>query len=152
MGPLNGVKIIEVGGIGPGAFLRHDALGYGGRNCSCGEKRRVGAVPSQIRSFDPKPQIHLHQSQNAGRRPDPAQDAGAGGCSPGRVSSRCHGKAGYRAPCLPEEEPQTRLWQDDRLGPRKSPWHERPVTISTILRFPAHCTPSVVKVKSLYPP
>ena len=104
MGPLTGVKIIEVGGIGPGPFCGMMLSDMGAEIVRI---ERKGGLSLSEPKYDLLTRNRKSISMNL-RKPQGIEyattDAGAGGCPAGRLSSRRHGEAGHRARCLPENE------------------------------------------------
>ena len=119
MGPLKGVKIIEVGGIGPGPFC---GMMLSDMGAEITRIERKGGLALSEPKFDLLTRNRKSVSMNL-RKPegveDAAQDAGnrwmplQEGFRPGVME-----KLGIGPDVLPGTKPQARLRPDDRLGAR----------------------------------
>ncbi len=155
MGPLHGVKVVELTGIGPGPFagnvaLRHGRGGRAGRAGRAGRRRR--RRPSGFivdgrgrRAISDRPQA----PRRGGGRAAPGR---AGRRADRRVPARGDRAARARSRRLPRPQPAPRVRAHDRLGSGRARSRTRPATTSTTSRSPARSRTSVASGQPPTPP
>ena len=144
MGPLHGLKVVELAGIGPGPFAAMMLADMGA------DVVRVDR-PGGLRLGDEsaaRPDATAAAARSAVDLKDPAGretvlrlveqadvlDRG--------LPARRHRAARARPRRVPRPQPAAGLRPDDRLGPGRPDGRAAPATTSTTSRSPARCTPS----------
>ena len=123
MGPLAGVRVVEIAGIGPGPFA---GMMLSDMGADVVRVDRVGGVHGGDPAQPPR------DIMNRGRRsigvdlknPDGVETVlvprGEGRCAHRGVPARCHRAARHRPRRLPGPQPPPRLRAHDRLGPGRA--------------------------------
>ncbi len=140
-GPLEGVTVVELAGLGPGPVRRHAAGRHGRRR----DPRRPGRAGARRRPrravkgdvYGPGPPLGRRRPQAPRRR--------RGGAPADRRGRRAHrglparrGRAARaRSRRLPGPQPAAGLRPDDRLGPGRPLRRDAPATTSTTSPWPA---------------
>ena len=145
MGPLAGIKVVEIAGIGPGPFC---AMMLADLGADVIRVDRAETVPGG----DPEPArpptcstAAAARSASTSRTPTASRS-----CSPGRAGRRAHrglpprrhGAPRPRPRRLPRPQPEAGLRPHDRLGPGRPVRRRPPATTSTTSRSPARSTRS----------
>ena len=148
MGPLAGIRIVELGGIGPGPFasMLFSEMGADGLACCpspIGERRTSKVSTSSYQLLSLRPPLRGAGPQESGapwqavKRLVAGADALIEGFRPGVME-----RLGLGPDVLPGAQPAAGLRPHDRLGPGRARWPTPPATTSTTSRSPAPCTPS----------
>ena len=119
MGPLQGVKIIEIAGIGPGPFAAMMLADMGAEVLRIDRAQNVPASPpegAELRSPEPRAAEHRHRSQAGAGRRDGAAPRRAGRRAARRLPAGRDGAARPRTRGLPRAQPAARLRAHDGLG------------------------------------
>ena len=154
MGPLHGVKVVELAGIGPGTVRGDVALrhGRGGRAGRAGRARRAASDRPSGSMFDRGRRSigvdlkHPDGVETVLRLVEQA-DALIEGFRPGRDRA-----PRARPRRVPRPQPEARLRPHDRLGPGRSARAGRRATTSTTSRSPARSRTSAARARKPTPP
>ena len=142
MGPLKGLTIIEIAGIGPGPFRRHVTGGHGRRRHSGGATRRQHVhrrTQSQTGLSQSQQALHQYQPEEPEGVDTVLHSAGKGRRPAGGKPTRRHGAAWPGPGCLPGTQSGTGLRPHDRLGPGGPNGAAKQATTSTISPSAEHC-------------
>ena len=125
-GPLAGVRVVELAGLGPGPFCGMLLADLGAEVIQVDRPGGpVDAVPAQERHHQPGEAARRRGPQAPARRGGRAPAGGGVGRADRGVPAR-RGRAPRRRPRrLPGAQPRPGLRADDRLGPGRSPGAER---------------------------
>ena len=145
-GPLTGLRVVELAGLGPGPVRRHAARRprrRRGTRRPAGRRHRLRRV--RARPAHPRPPLGRGRPQAAGgcgrgARPGRTGRRADRGVPPGRRRA-----AGRRAGRLPRPQPPAGLRPDDRLGPGRAAAPAPPGTTSATSRSPVPCTRSAMR-------
>ena len=154
-GPLQGVKIVELAGIGPGPVRRDAALRHGRRRRARRPRRSRstgGFDPGGRAGARPRPPVDRRRPQAPRRRRDGAAARRAGRRAHRGLPARRHRAARPRPRRLPRAQPAARLRPHDRAGARTARWRTPPATTSTTSRSPARSRTSVARASKPTPP
>ena len=154
-GPLAGIKIVEIAGIGPGPFCAMMLSDMGADVIRVDRAQNVrGGDPASppVRPAHPRPPLHRRRPEAPRRRRD-RPPARRGGRRPDRgLPARRDGAPRPRPRRAPRPQPPPGLRAHDRLGPGRARTRPPPATTSTTSPSPAPSTPSAGPARPPVPP